>query len=70
MTFRVGEITGEFYNALAIAGIDRKKIRNVVRKSCTVRRKISLLKDVKIRKRLEENVNKLVDVGAHNLWGH
>ena len=52
-----------------VANIDRKKM-NLVRKRCTERRKISLLKDVKIRKRFEEKVIKLVDVGASDLWGH
>ena len=44
-----------------VANIDKKKIRKVVRKTCAERRKISLLKDVKIRKRFEEKVIKLVD---------
>ena len=44
-----------------------KKIRNVVRKTCTERRKISLLKEVNIRKLFEENVIELFDVGAPNL---
>ena len=39
----------EFQHALVIADIDKKKIRNVVRK-------ISLLKDLKIRKRFKEKV--------------
>ena len=38
--------------------------------ACTERRKISLLKDVKIRKSFEEDIIDLVDVGALNLWGH
>ena len=41
-----------------------------MRKTCTERRKLSLLKDVKIRKRLEEEVIKLVDIGEPNLLGH
>ena len=41
-----------------------------MRKTCAVRRKITLLKYVKIRKQFEEKVAKLVDVGAPNLWGH
>ena len=49
--------------------IDKKKIRNIVRKTCTERINISLLKDVKIGKRLEE-VIQLVDVGLPNLWEH
>ena len=47
----VKAIFGEFLHALAVADIDRKKIRNVVRKTRFERRKISLLKDEKIRKR-------------------
>ena len=47
----VKAIPGEFQHALVIADIDGKKIRNVVRKTCTERRMISLLKDLKIRKR-------------------
>ena len=43
---------------------------NVVRNTCAERRKITLPKDVKIRKRLEESVTKLGDIGASNLWGH
>ena len=50
--------------------INKNKIRNVVRRTFAERRKISLLKDVKIRKRFVEKVIKLVDVGASNLWGH
>ena len=46
-------IPGEFQHALVIAGIDKKKIRKVVKKTCAERRKISSLKDVKIRKRFE-----------------
>ena len=45
-----------------IADIDKKKIKKVVTKKCAERRKITLLKDVKIRKRIEEKVTKLVDV--------
>ena len=45
----VKAIPGELQHALVIA--DRKKIRKVVRKTCAVRRKITLLKDVKIMKR-------------------
>ena len=45
----VKTILGEFLHILAVADIDKKKIRNVVRKTCTERRKISLLKDLKIR---------------------
>ena len=52
-----------------IADIDKKKIRNVVRKTCTERRKIRLLKGGMISKRFEERVIDLVDVGATNLWG-
>ena len=40
-------IPGEFQHALVAADIGMKKIRNVVRKTFTERRKISLLKDVK-----------------------
>ena len=43
-------IPGEYQHALVIADIDKKKIRKVVRKTYDERRKISLLKDVKIRK--------------------
>ena len=53
-----------------IADIDKRKIRKVVRNTCVERRKITLLKDVKIKKRFEEKVTELVDVGAPNLWGH
>ena len=62
--------TGEFLHALVIANIDKRKIRKIVRKTCAERRKITLLKDVKIRKRFEEKVIKFVDVGAPNLWEH
>ena len=43
----VKAIHGEFQHALEESDIDRKKIRSVARKTCSVRRKISLLKDVK-----------------------
>ena len=53
-----------------IADIDEKKIRNIIRKTCTERRKISLLKDLKIRKLYEGKVIKLVDIGELNLRGY
>ena len=56
-------IHGEFQHALVIADVEERKIGKVVRKTC-------LLKDLKVRKRYEEKVAKLVDVGAPNLWGH
>ena len=59
-----------FQHALVIADIYKRIIRNVVRKTCVARRKITLLKDMKIGKRFEERVTKLVDVGAPDLWGH
>ena len=46
----VMEIHGEFQHSLVIADIGKKKIRKVVKKTSAERRKISLLKDVKIRK--------------------
>ena len=60
---------GECQHALVKADIDERKMWKVVRKTCAERRKITLLKDVKIRKRFEEKVTKLVDDGAPNLWG-
>ena len=57
-------------HASVVADIDKRKIKKVVRKMCTERRKISLLKYVKIRKRFEEKVIKLVDVERSNSWGH
>ena len=47
-----------------------KKIRKVLSKKCAERRKITKLKDVKIRKPFEEKVVKLVDVGVQKLCGH
>ena len=64
----VKAIPGEFQHALVMADIDKRKIRKVVRKTCAERIKITLLKDVKIRKGVEEKVTKLVDVGVPNLW--
>ena len=52
-----------------IADTDKKKIRNVVRNTC-IERMICLLEDVKIRKRFEENVIELVDIGTPNLGVH
>ena len=63
-------IPWEFQHALVIADIYKRKIRKVVRKTCAERRMITLLNDVKIRKRFEEKVTELIDVGAPNLWGH
>ena len=54
---------------LEVADIDENKISNVVRTHIE-RRKISLLKDVEIRKRFEGRLTELVGVGAPNLCGH
>ena len=61
---------GEFQHASVVVDLGKKKTRNVVRKICTKRRKQSLLKDVMIRKRFEENVIELVHLGTSNVWGH
>ena len=66
----VRAIPGEFQCVLVITDMDKKKIRKVVKKTCAERRKITLLKDVKIRMRVEEKIIKLVNVGVPNLWGH
>ena len=54
----VKAIPEEIQHVLVIADIDKKKTRKVVRKTCAERRKITLLKNVKIRKRFEEKVTK------------
>ena len=61
------EIPEELQYDLVVAFIDKKKIRNVVRKTSTKRRMIILLKGVQIKKRFEENVIKLASFGAPNL---
>ena len=43
----VKAIPGEFQHTFVVTDVDMKKIRNVVRKTCTERRKINLLKDFK-----------------------
>ena len=55
-TQNVKAIPGEFQHTLVVADIYKKEIRNVLRKTCTEGRKISWLKDLKIRKRFEEKV--------------
>ena len=65
----VKALSGEFQQALVIADMDKRKIRKVVRKTCSEIRKTTLLKDMKIRKRFEEKLTVLVDVGAPILWG-
>ena len=49
-THAVMEISGEFYHVSVVADIDKKKIKNIVRKIHVVSRRIGLLKDVKIGK--------------------
>ena len=66
----VKAIPGEFQHALVIADIDKKRIWKVVRKTCAKRGRITLLKDVKIRKRFEEKVTKFVDVVTPNMFDH
>ena len=59
-----------FQHALVVADINKKKLRNVMRKTCAERRKISLLIDLLIGNQFEEKVIDLVDVGLPNLLGH
>ena len=54
---------------IVVTDIDKKKIRKVVRKTCAERRKISLLKGLKNRKRLQQKEVELVDAGVPNLCG-
>ena len=66
----VKAIPGEFQHSFVIADVDKKKIRVVVRKVYTERRKMSLLRDLKIRKRFDGKAIKVVNVGVPNLWGN
>ena len=50
LTRNVKAIPGEYHHAIVIADIDKRKIRKVAKKTCAERRKITFLKDVKIRK--------------------
>ena len=61
---KVKAIPGMLRHALVVGDKDKRKIRNIVRKTCAERRKISLLKVLKIKNRLENKVIKLVYVGA------
>ena len=58
----VKAIPVEFQHAFVMADIFKRKTWKVVRKTCDERRKISLLKELKIRKRFQEKLVKLVDV--------
>ena len=59
----VKKIDGEFQHALVMVIADiEKKLSEVVKKVCAERRKISLLKDVKIRKRLEQQQQQRLEV--------
>ena len=51
----VKAILGEIQHLAVIADIDMKKIKKVVRNTHNERKKISLLKDVKMRTLLEES---------------
>ena len=68
----VKAIPGRFQHALVTVDIHQTKVWNVVLycSTCTVTRKISLLKYVKIREQFDEEVMELVDVGVPNLWEH
>ena len=66
----VKAIPGVIQHALVTTDIDKKKIRNVVRITCTDRRKINLLRDLKIRNQFEEKVITFFDIGVPNLWRH
>ena len=52
-------ISLEFYHVVVVANIDKKKVKNVVRKTFFESKKISLPKDEIIRKQFEENVIEL-----------
>ena len=56
-------IPRDFQHVLLLADIDKNKIRKVVRKINVKRKKISLLKDEKIRKQFETKVIELADAG-------
>ena len=59
-------IPGVIEHVLEIAVKEKKKIWKIVRKTC-IEIRISLLKDLKIRKRAEEVIN-LVDIVVPHLW--
>ena len=69
MVFAKGEvILGEFCHELLVADIDKEKIRRTLKKLHIERRMEFMLK-YEIKKRFEERVMELVDVGVSSLWG-
>ena len=50
-------IPGEFQHALVIVDIDKRKIMNVVRKTCAERREITVLKEETSRRFDEKLLN-------------
>ena len=63
-------IVGVFQHALVVIDIGNEKIRNVFRNTCLSKGKISLLNDVKIRKRFKDKEIKLVIFEAPWFLGH
>jgi len=64
----VKSIPGELQHRLVVADMDKKKVRKVIRKERTVKRKVWMLKDDNMREKFEEKSEELVDVNAKNLW--
>ena len=58
----------ELQHRLVVTDIDKRKLKKVVKNEQTITRRVSKLKENKMKTRFQERVKELVDVIAPNLW--
>ena len=61
-------IPGELQHRLVVADLHKKRLKRVIRKRATVRRKVWKLKEHYVRKNIEKRVRQLITIDAPDLW--
>ena len=61
-------ISWELQYRLVVTDIDKRKLKKVVKKELTIRRRVWKLKENNMKTKFQQRVKKLVDIDALNLW--
>ena len=61
-------IPGQLQHRLLVTDLDKKKVKKIVRKESIMRRRVWKLNENNMRRRFEERVEELVNVGTPDIW--
>ena len=64
----VKSVPGELQHSIVIVDVDKKKLKKIVKKKKTEKRRVWKLKEDETRRKFQHRVGELVDMDSPNLW--